>query len=45
MKTANRFLGNDLIAIPLPKIKNIPIDDDKTFGDEITEKDESDKQN
>ena len=39
MKTANRFLGNDLIAIPLPKIETDPIDD------EITEKDESDKQN
>ena len=45
MKTANRFLGNDLIAIPLPKIETDPIDDDRTIDDEITEKDESDKQN
>jgi len=45
MKTANRFLGNDQIAIPIPRLEKDSEDDGSSIDDEITEKDESDKQN
>ena len=44
MKTANRYIGSDLIAIPVPKLETDPIDDDNPIDyDKINEKDESDK--
>ena len=44
MKTANRYLGSDMIAIPVPKLETDPIDDDNPIDDDkIIEKDESDK--
>jgi hypothetical protein len=45
MKTANRFLGNDQIAIPIPRLENDSEDDENSNDDKIIEKDESDKKN
>ena len=45
MKTANRFLGNDQIVIPIPRLENDSEDDENSNDDKIIEKDESDKKN
>ena len=45
MKTANRFLGNDQIAIPIPKLEKDSEDDENSKNNKTIEKDGSDKKN
>ena len=45
MKTANRFLGSDLIAIPVPKLEKDSEDYENSNNNKIIEKDGSDKKN
>ena len=45
MKTANRYLGSDLIAIPVPKLEKDSEDDENSNNNKIIEKDGSDKKN
>ena len=45
MKTANRFLGSDLIAIPVPKLEKDSENDENSNNNKIIEKDGSDKKN
>ncbi len=40
MKTANRFLGNDQIAIPIPRLENDSEDNENSNDDKIIEKNE-----
>ena len=43
MKTANRFLGDDQITIPIPRFEKDSEDDENSNDDKFIEKDESDK--